>query len=53
MPAQATVPEGTADLHLGLPEGPDVRGRIGARLVRQRGAALAPRPGDTWAGDLP
>lgn len=31
-----TVPEGTADLRLALPEGPDVRARIGALLKATR-----------------
>ena len=33
---KATVPEGTADLRLALPDGPDVRGRIGALLKATR-----------------
>lgn len=33
---KATVPEGTAELRLALPEGPDVRGRIAALLTATR-----------------
>jgi hypothetical protein len=36
---KATVPEGTADFRLALPDGPDVRGRIGA-LVKATRAGL-------------